>query len=139
MNLKPSNFLLDEHNQAILGDFGIPYLLLGIPLSSPERVLRLGTPNYMAPEQWEPEIRGPLSFETDAWGFGCCIVEMLTGIQPWFGKSIEDIYHSVVVKQEKPHIPIDLPPAIENVIKGCFEYDIRNRPLMTDILHVFER
>ncbi|MED6122768.1 hypothetical protein PIB30_042974 [Stylosanthes scabra] len=26
---------------------------------------RLGTANYMAPEQWEPEIRGPISFETD--------------------------------------------------------------------------
>lgn len=139
LNLKPSNFLLNEHNQVILGDFGIPCLLLGIPLPNLDLVLRIGTPNYMAPEQWEPEVRGPITFETDTWGFGCSIVEMLTGVQPWFGMSIAEIYYSVVVKQEKPQLPKGLPPAVENVINGCFEYDLRNRPLMTDIIHAFER
>jgi serine/threonine protein kinase len=139
LNLKPSNFLLNEYDRVVLGDFGIPYLLLGIALSNSDMTLRLGTPNYMAPEQWEPEIRGPISFETDSWGFGCSIMEMLTGVQPWFGKSAEEIYHSVVIKQERPHIPSGLPPAVENVINGCFEYDLRNRPLMTDILHAFKR
>ncbi|XP_023892487.2 protein KINASE OF THE OUTER CHLOROPLAST MEMBRANE 1 isoform X1 [Quercus suber] len=138
LNLKPSNFLLNKQDQLILGDFGIPYLLFGIPLSNSDMALRLGTPNYMAPEQWEPEIRGPISFETDSWGFGCSVLEMLTGVQPWFGKSTEEIYHSVVVKQEKPNIPSGLPFAVENVINGCFEYDFRNRPLMTDIIHAFK-
>lgn len=139
LNLKPSNFLLNEHDQVVLGDMGIPYLLLGIPLPNPDMVLRLGTPNYMAPEQWEPEVRGPISCETDTWGFGCSIVEMLTGVQPWCGRSIEEIYQSVVIKQEKPHIPSGLPPEVENVLNGCFEYDLRNRPLMVDILQAFER
>ncbi|PON90080.1 Tyrosine-protein kinase [Trema orientale] len=138
LNLKPSNILLNENDEAVLGDFGIPYLLLGIPLSSSDMVLRLGTPNYMAPEQWEPEVRGPISFETDSWGFGCCFLEMLTGLPPWFGKSYEEIYYSVVIKQEKPQMPSGLPPAIENVVRGCFEYDLRNRPLIADILHAFE-
>nr|AMM42822.1 LRR-RLK [Vernicia fordii] len=138
LNLKPSNFLLNEHDQAVLGDFGISYLLLGIPLLNSEMTLRLGTPNYMAPEQWEPDVRGPMSFETDSWGFGCSMVEMLTGVQPWFGKSIEEIYQSVVIKKEKPQIPSGLPPAVENVIKGCFEYDLRNRPLMEDIISAFQ-
>ncbi|XP_043724902.1 uncharacterized protein LOC122671629 [Telopea speciosissima] len=138
LNLKPFNFLLNENNKAILGDFGIPYLLLGIPLPSSDMVLRLGTPNYMAPEQWQPEVRGPLSIETDSWGFGCSVVEMLTGTQPWCGRSVEEIYNLVVSKQEKPQIPSGLPPAIVNVISGCFEYDFRNRPLMADILHAFK-
>ncbi|KAJ6361337.1 hypothetical protein OIU78_001891 [Salix suchowensis] len=99
---------------------------------------RLGTPNYMAPEQWQPEIRGPVSFETDSWGFGCSIVEMLTGVQPWRGKSVEEIYDSVVRKQEKPRIPEGLPPPVENVLLGCFEYDFRSRPLMTDIVRAFK-
>lgn len=139
LNIKPTNFLLDEHDQAILGDFGIPYLLLGIPLPDSDFALRLGTPNYMAPEQWEPKVRGPITFETDMWGFGCSIVEMLTGVQPWFGRSAEEIYQSVVMKQEKPLLPGGLPPAVENVINGCFEYDLRNRPLVADVLHAFER
>ncbi|GAV75437.1 Pkinase domain-containing protein [Cephalotus follicularis] len=138
LNLKPFNFLLNEHDQLVLGDFGIPYLLLGSPLSNSDMALRLGTPNYMAPEQWEPEVRGPMSFETDAWGFGCCIVEMLSGFPPWHGKSIDEIYNSVVIKQEKPHIPSGLPPTVENVINGCFEYDLRIRPSIADILDAFE-
>lgn len=139
LNIKPTNLLLDEHDQVVLGDFGIPFLLLGVQLPDPDMSLRLGSPNYMAPEQWEPEVRGPISVETDSWGFGCCMLEMLTGVQPWFGKSVGEIYNSVVLKQEKPQLPSDLPPAVENVLSGCFEYDLRNRPLIGDILHAFER
>lgn len=138
LNLKPSNFLLDENNQAILGDFGVPYLLLGLSLSNLDMSLTVGSPNYMAPEQWEPEIRGPVSFESDSWGYGCSILEMLTGDQPWCGRSVQQIYRSVVLNQEKPRIPSGLPPAIENVLSGCFEFDFRNRPLMTDIMQAFK-
>ncbi|KAL6512894.1 hypothetical protein OROHE_019684 [Orobanche hederae] len=63
---------------------------------------------------------------------------MLTSVLPWFGKSIEELYQSVVVKQEKPQIPSGLHPALESVISGCFEYDLHNRPLMEDILSVFQ-
>ncbi|KAK3043746.1 hypothetical protein RJ639_001942 [Escallonia herrerae] len=138
LNLKPSNFLLNESDRATLGDLGIPYVLLDIPSPTTDLPRRLGTPNYMAPEQWQPEVRGPVSFETDSWGFGCSIVEMLTGIQPWCGKSVDDIQNSIVNKQEKPRIPGGLPPTVENVIVGCFEYDFRSRPSMADILHAFK-
>eukprot|EP00262_Sarcandra_glabra_P008227 TRINITY_DN21557_c0_g1_i1.p1 TRINITY_DN21557_c0_g1~~TRINITY_DN21557_c0_g1_i1.p1 ORF type:complete len:623 (+),score=111.17 TRINITY_DN21557_c0_g1_i1:336-2204(+) len=138
LNLKPFNFLLDERDQAIVGDFGIPLLLHGIPSHSLDVTLRLGTPNYMAPEQWEPDVRGPISFESDSWGFGCSIVEMVSGVQPWRGRSAEEIYDLVVIKQEKPIIPSGLPPIVENVVSGCFEYDFRNRPLISDILHAFK-
>ncbi|KAJ0984340.1 hypothetical protein J5N97_002696 [Dioscorea zingiberensis] len=138
LNLKPFNFLLDEHDRAIIGDFGIPSLLLSLSLPSSDLIQRYGTPNYMAPEQWQPNARGPISFETDSWGFGCSIVEMLSGIQPWRGKSPDEIFHLVVSKQEKPSIPTGLPPRIESVLYGCFEHDFRNRPLMSDILHAFK-
>ncbi|KAI4337308.1 hypothetical protein L6164_015741 [Bauhinia variegata] len=138
LNVKPCNVLLSDNDQTILGDFGIPSLLLGSSFLHSDMAHRLGTPNYMAPEQWEPELRGPISFETDSWGFACTIVEMLTGNQPWYGRSVGEIYHSVVRKHEKPHIPSGLPSAIENILRGCFEYDFRNRPLMTDILRVFK-
>ncbi|XP_017982680.1 PREDICTED: E3 ubiquitin-protein ligase KEG isoform X1 [Theobroma cacao] len=137
LNLKPFNFLLNGTDQAVLGDIGIPYLLLGIRLPSSDMAHRLGTPNYMAPEQWQPETRGPISFETDSWGFACSIVEMLTGIVPWSGKSADEIYDLVVRKQEKPLIPSGLPPPVEKVLIGCFEYDFRSRPLMKHILEVF--
>ncbi|KAL2928211.1 E3 ubiquitin-protein ligase KEG [Bienertia sinuspersici] len=138
LNLRPSNFLLDENDQAILGDFGVSYLLLGLQLSNSDVATKVGSPNYMAPEQWEPDVRGPISIESDSWGYGCSILEMLTGDQPWCGRSVQQIYRAVVLNQEKPQIPTGLPPEIENVLSGCFEYDFRDRPLMTDILQAFK-
>lgn len=140
LNLKPCNFLLDENDQALLGDMGIPFLLLGVPSPNSDIVTHtLGTPNYMAPEQWQPEIMGPISVETDSWGFGCSIVEMLTGLPPWSAMSLDGVKKSVVRKQEKPRIPGDLPSPVENVLLGCFEYDFRSRPLMKDIIEAFKR
>lgn len=138
LNLKPCNFLLDEHDHAVLGDFGIPSLLFGLSLPNADLIQRVGTPNYMAPEQWQPNIRGPISYETDSWGFACSILEMFSGVQPWRGKSPDEIYQFVVLKKEKPIFPYNMPPEIENVLSGCFEYDFRDRPMMTDILHAFE-
>lgn len=139
LNLKPSNFLLDEHDHVVLGDFGITHLLLGIPWRDSHLAVRLGTPNYMAPEQWQPAVRGPISYETDSWGFACSMIEMLTGTPPWFGRSMEEMQHAVVIRQEKPQVPTGLPPAVEDVLNACFENDFRNRPLMPDILQAFER
>lgn len=140
LNLKPCNFLLDENDQAFLGDVGIPFLLLGVRSPNSDMMSHmLGTPSYMAPEQWQPEIMGPISFETDSWGFGCSVVEMLTGLPAWFGMSIDEINKSVVRKQEKPRIPSGLPSPVENVLLSCFEYDFRSRPLMKDIIRAFKR
>ncbi|CAN1287777.1 E3 ubiquitin-protein ligase KEG [Linum perenne] len=139
LNVKPSNFLVNENDEAVLGDVGIPYILLGIQSSGSDMCRRLGTPNYMAPEQWQPEVRGPLSVEADSWGLGCSVVEMLTGVQPWCGRSVEEIYDLVVIKHKKPTIPDNLPPPVKTILHSCFEYDFRNRPLMTDVLHVFRR
>lgn len=139
LNLKPSNFLLSDTDKAILGDVGVPYLLHSIPLPSSDMIMRLGTPNYMAPEQWQTEVRGPISFETDSWGFGCSIVEMLTGVKPWGSKSIDEIYDLVVIKREQLTIPDGIPPPLEKLLQGCFMYDLRSRPSMTDILHVLKR
>ncbi|KAH9618820.1 hypothetical protein KSS87_014565 [Heliosperma pusillum] len=137
LNLKPSNFLINDNNQAILGDFGVPYLLLGLPLSDSNILVTQGTPHFMSPEQWDPKVRGPVSFESDTWGLGCSILEMLTGGQPWSGNSVQEIYESVVLNQEKPQLPSGLPAVLENILSGCFEFDFRNRPSMTDLLHAF--
>ena len=38
-----------------------------------------GTPKYMAPEQ----MKNKLSLRTDVWSFGCVMLELATGIQPY--------------------------------------------------------
>ncbi|KAL2318071.1 hypothetical protein Fmac_031947 [Flemingia macrophylla] len=138
LNLKPHNVLVNDKDEVILGEVGIPSLLSGTSFVSSDMAKRLGTPNYMAPEQWDPEVRGPISFETDSWGFGCTIVEMLTGSEPWCGCPLDSIFELAVENKEKPDVPIGLPPSVEKILSGCFEYDLRNRPLMVDIQNAFK-
>jgi hypothetical protein len=72
------------------------------------------------------------------WGFACSILEMFSGVQPW-RKSPDEIYQSVVLKKEKPIFPYNLPTEVENVLSGCYEYEFRDRSLMSDISQSFER
>ena len=136
LNLKPCNFLLDNQDVAVVGEFGIPMLFAGSVAPS-EQTVWLGSPNYMAPEQWGANVRGPVSFETDCWPFACSMVEMLTGERPWGNMTPEEIFKAVVVKHEKPGVPKDFPPAVERVLKACFEYDYCLRPSFQEILRAF--
>ncbi|KAJ3679137.1 hypothetical protein LUZ60_017148 [Juncus effusus] len=139
LNTKPFNFLLSDTDKAILGDLGFPSLLFNLSLPNPNSIHRLGSPNYMAPEQFQPQIRGPIGFESDSWGFACAILEMFSGAQCWRGKSFEEIFEAVVIRREKPILPDGLPVEVRDVIWGCFECDLRFRPLMTDVLKAFNR
>ncbi|KAG0465505.1 hypothetical protein HPP92_019669 [Vanilla planifolia] len=69
-------------------------------------------------------------------GFGCSIVEMLSGHQPWQGKSPTEVYNLVVRILKETEHSRGLPPELENILYGCFEYDFRNRPLMTHVMDV---
>jgi len=80
-DLKPSNVLLDEFDNCYLTDFGIAKLLAGAPssnLTSTGAVM--GTPAYMAPEQWRSE---PVDARTDLYALGVMLYELLLGAQPF--------------------------------------------------------
>jgi serine/threonine protein kinase len=139
LNLKPCNFLVDNQNMAVVGEFGIPMLLGGIHSPFSEHPYWLGSPNYMAPEQWGTNLRGPISLETDCWAFACSIIEMITGEMPWNHFSPQDIFDAVVVRHQKPLVPSGLHPAVDRVLKACFEYDYRSRPTFGEILCAFTK
>lgn len=139
LNLKPSNFLVDEQDFAVVGEFGTPLLFPGSVSSTAESTIWLGSPNYMAPEQWGAVVRGPISFETDSWAFATSIIEMITGTKPWDKLTVEDIFNAVVVRHEKPSVPSGLPVAVEKILRACFEYDYRLRPTSEEIYRTFSR
>lgn len=106
MNLKPSNLLLDENCRAVVSDYGLPDILKK-PLCRKARLVTEDTssmmhscmdctmlsPHYTAPEAWEPVKKSSLNLfwddaigiskESDAWSFGCILVEMCTGSIPY--------------------------------------------------------
>jgi hypothetical protein len=64
---------------------------------------------------------------------------MITGEVPWNNMSSQDIFDAVVVRHQKPMVPSGLPPAVDRVLKACFEYDYRSRPAFREILRAFAK
>ncbi len=77
-DLKPQNLLLraaDDH--LLLADFGIARILSGTRSILYTRAV--GTPHYMAPEQFE----GRVATASDRYAFGCIAYQLLTGTVPF--------------------------------------------------------
>jgi serine/threonine-protein kinase len=94
-DLKPSNVFLTAHGVKVL-DFG-----LALPLDAGElRLTRpgtlVGTPRYMAPEQWGSQS---VTASTDLFVCGALLFEMLAGRPAFDGDTIAGLCHAVVAQQ----------------------------------------
>lgn len=74
-DLKPANILFHANGDAVLADFGIATTLA----ASIKYGTAIGTPYYMAPEQF----RGSISKEGDQYALGCIAYELFTGRLPF--------------------------------------------------------
>lgn len=76
-DVKPGNILLDTSGAAYLGDFSIVRLLSDAATQRTTTGRLMGTPAYMAPEQFDDSSRvGP---SADIYGLGMVVYEMVTG------------------------------------------------------------
>ncbi len=74
-DLKPANILFNARGDALLADFGIATMLA----NSMKSGTVVGTPYYMAPEQF----RGTISKEGDQYALGCIAYQAMTGRLPF--------------------------------------------------------
>ncbi|MBI5927750.1 MAG: protein kinase [Chloroflexi bacterium] len=119
-DLKPANILLDEDHNAYLTDFGIAKDLGGGDSRDEGGVI--GSPAYMSPEQ----IRsGPITPQTDIYGLGMVMYEVLTGEQPFAGTTASDL----IIKQLGQPLPelrelrSDLPGDLNRVLQKATAKD----------------
>ncbi len=76
-DVKPANILLDAHGAPYLGDFGIVRLLSETGALQTTTGRMLGSPAYMAPEQFSDTSRvGPLA---DLYSLGMVVYQLVTG------------------------------------------------------------
>ncbi len=113
-DLKPENVLIDDSGNAYLTDFGIAKMLAGSTTLTQTGHL-MGTPVYMAPEQWRSL---PVDARTDVYALGMMLYEMLVGLQPF---EADTPYALMFEHMDKlPPSPVryhpNLPAAIEPVI-----------------------
>lgn len=113
-DIKPQNILLDEDMNAYLTDFGIAKVM-GDPLTDEDEGIS-GSPAYLAPEQIKSE---PITAQTDIYGLGVIIFELLTGVHPFPGSTMTEL----IFKHLQDPLPDlieyrpDLPEAINRVIQ----------------------
>ncbi|KAL8028693.1 hypothetical protein ABFX02_14G177400 [Erythranthe guttata] len=164
MNIKPSNLLLDESGHAVVSDYGFPSILKkpdcrksGNEVESSKihscMDCTMLSPNYTAPEAWEPVKKSlhlfwddaiGISPESDAWSFGCTLVEMCTGSIPWAGLSAEEIYQAVVKAKRQPPqyasvVGVGIPRELWKMIGDCLQFKASKRPTFHSMLAIFLR
>ena len=134
-DIKPSNILLTGNGEPMLTDFGL-VKLYGDKGKDTTTLTGsgqgLGTPDYMAPEQWI----GVATARSDLYSLGVVLYEMITGRCPFKA----DTPAGVLLKQASEPLPPptnyvpDLPPDVESVLLKVLDKDPENR--YSDI-HVF--
>lgn len=125
-DVKPSNILINAQGQPLLSDFGIAQILEGEDLTSLTGTgLGVGTPEYMAPEQWT----GKSGTASDQYALGIVLYEMVTGRKPYQA----DTPAAILLKQATAPLPRptqfvpDLPLAAEHLLIKTLSLDPANR------------
>lgn len=88
-DIKPQNILLHE-GRAFVADFGIAKAIHEQdPHALTEDGHAVGTAEYMSPEQIHGSAQ--LDARSDVYALGCVVYEMLTGEQPFRGRTIQSV------------------------------------------------
>jgi formylglycine-generating enzyme required for sulfatase activity/tRNA A-37 threonylcarbamoyl transferase component Bud32 len=110
-DVKPANIFFDAYWNAFLGDFGIAKIVEESDSFDRENTLTatsmgIGTPDYMAPEQFTP--KPVLDGRTDQYALAVTVYEMLAGTRPFTGSTA----HIVVEVTTQP------PPRLDRLVRG---------------------
>jgi formylglycine-generating enzyme required for sulfatase activity/serine/threonine protein kinase len=133
-DLKPLNIMFQEGlpvAEAVkVLDFGLAKIKSGELLGSFVQAKTsglMGSPFYMAPEQWgdeEPDARA------DIYSLGVILYQMLGGDVPFKGTSIPSIMkkHLTTAPPSFASLGVTVPPEIEAVVRHALEKEAENRP-----------
>ncbi|KAM9704628.1 LOW QUALITY PROTEIN: hormonally up-regulated neu tumor-associated kinase [Menidia menidia] len=125
-DLKIENFLLDEHNNIKIVDFGLSNTLRADSLSLELLSTQCGSPAYAAPELLAHRKYGP---KVDVWSVGVSMFAMLTGTLPFTVEpfNIKQL-HQKMVNGEISSIPSDVSKGAVSFVLSLLEPDPAKRP-----------
>lgn len=125
-DVKPANILISESNSPLLSDFGIAKIIeSGESTQLTATGVGIGTPDYMAPEQW----MGKVDARTDIYSLGVVFFQMVTGRLPFMA----DTPAAVLIKHIQDPLPAarsfvpNLPEAVEQVLFKALAKEPENR------------
>jgi serine/threonine-protein kinase len=126
-DLKPPNILIDNSGRPHITDFGLAKQAeSGEPLT--ESNVILGTLAYMAPERFSDKVQ-PLTTSVDIWSLGVMLYELITGQEPFRGKTQMDTIEKI--RKQDPVSPRsinrDIPRDLEAITIKCLEKEPERR------------
>lgn len=123
-DIKSGNIMVEPGDKIYISDFGIAKVIDAPSITTTG--MAMGTPEYMAPEQCEG---GLVDGQSDIYGLGCIIYEMVTGKPPF----LADTPLAVAYKQVHETPPLlskkcpDIPPRLELIVAKCLKKNREER------------
>jgi eukaryotic-like serine/threonine-protein kinase len=121
-DIKPSNLLVTRDGLVKITDFGIARIG---PRNTTQTGMLVGTPQYMAPEQY---MGGVVDYRCDIHAAGAVLYELLSGSPPFTGTSAEVMY-KVCHEVPKPLSSVDasVPQCFDAIVARALEKQPTNR------------
>ena len=125
-DIKPANIFLEQvrgKDRVKVGDFGIAKIISEEAPQLTGTGMNLGTPRYMAPEQWSDQA---LDGRTDLYALGVMLYEMLTGTPPFSGSL--PVLMGKHLNEPPPPLPDSFPLNIRQEVQRLLAKDPKERP-----------
>jgi len=120
-DLRSSNIMIDKDDNVKITDFGTSRILQTQQYAS----TKIGTPPYMAPEQFD----GRATFASDIYSVGCIFYEMVTGDPPIIDNNPYKIKERVLRREVKQLslLNSDITPELNRIIMKMIEPQVEKR------------
>ncbi len=120
-DVTPRNIVVDRRGAVRVVDFGLVRPpsdygedeALRLPLHLTQTGALLGTPPYMAPEQW---LRGTIDSRTDQFGFCATLFEALHGHRPFRGADIGELRRTITTGEVERASETQVPDWLDEIV-----------------------
>lgn len=127
-DIKPDNILISRRGEVKLADLGLAKAMERVDGSTFATDGSVGTPRYMAPEQWNSDVRP--TPRTDVWALGAVLYFLLVGEDMLRGTSVSEVCGEALrgkypdPRERRP----ELSDEVARIVQRCTRMDPAGRP-----------